>query len=105
VLGFRRGSGEIVARCRAPAMFWRSLVYGDDTTALSVARRTREHGRRSRLCPAEGEKGGWRAAGADELRLVISGIDLLRIRRGKGVWEERRVEGRRLGEGGGALAH
>jgi hypothetical protein len=105
VLGFQRGSGEIAARRRAPTMFWRSLVYGADTTALSVGRRTQEHGRHSRLCPAEGEKGGWRGVGANELWLMISSIDLLRIRQGKWVREEHRVEGRRLGEEGGALAH
>jgi hypothetical protein len=57
------------------------------------------------LRPAEREGIGWRCRHVGDASVVVEHVDLLQIRWGKGVREERRVKEERIGKLRRNLAH
>jgi hypothetical protein len=52
---------------------------GEATTGIRASREARERGRRLRLLPGEGGRGGWRRARVGELRVRDAVLDWLQI--------------------------
>jgi hypothetical protein len=99
-----RFAGE-ACRGRTPVMLQRLPDDGEATTGIRASREARERGRRLRLLPGEGGRGGWRRARVGELRARDAVLDWLQIGAQKVDQEMRQVVANRIGKRGRTRAH
>jgi hypothetical protein len=90
---------------QALVVFRRLLGDGEATTGCGVMRGSRERDRRPRSFPGEGERFGWRCAGAGELQPSVRRVDLLQNKIEQGYQKVRRVVENWIEERGRAQAH